>query len=240
MIFTELRFLFFFVVVFGVHWLLRREGWRKTWLLGCSYVFYAGWDWRFLFLLVLSTLVDYVAGWQLDAGPGRKSRGKRLAWLLFSLTANFGLLGFFKYFHFFVDSGVRLLHWLGLPESAPALHIILPVGISFYTFQTLSYTLDVYRGKIPATRNLRDFASVLGYLGTMFLGSGGGTRQLHPGWWLAVAGFTLAHFGMYRGFLKRQARALPDWAFSLVLGVAFGLAFAFSAREVAPFVYFQF
>ncbi|MBI4881249.1 MAG: hypothetical protein HY812_16560 [Planctomycetes bacterium] len=85
----------------------------------------------------------------------------------------------------------------------------------------------------------RDFASVGSYLGTMFLG-GGGVRRLDPAWWWAVAGFTLAHFAMYRGFLRQRARALPDWAFSIVLGVSFGLALAFSAREVAPFVYFQF
>ncbi|MBI4881248.1 MAG: hypothetical protein HY812_16555 [Planctomycetes bacterium] len=170
MIFTELRFLFFFVVVFGVYWALRREGWRKNWLLATSYVFYAGWDWRFLFLIVSSTLVDYVAGWQLAGGPLQKSRGKRHVWLLFSLIANLGLLGFFKYYNFFVDSGARLLQWLGLPASAPALHIILPVGISFYTFQTLSYTLDVYRGKIPVTRNLRDFALFVAFFPQLVAG----------------------------------------------------------------------
>ncbi len=153
MIFTELRFLPFFLLVFAVHWTLRGLRARKLWLLVTSNVFYGAWDWRFLGLLWFSTLIDYLVALRL-VRPGARRR----AWLLLSLVTNLGLLGFFKYAGFFVDSAVELLSWLGLHPHAPTLAIVLPVGISFYTFQALSYSIDVYAGRLPPTRSLLDFA----------------------------------------------------------------------------------
>ncbi len=145
MVFTELRFLVFFVAVFGLYWSLSGSTSRKVLLLVSSYLFYAGWDWRFASLLALSTVIDYAVARSL----GSEGSDRRRRWLLMvSLTANLGILGFFKYFNFFVESGVEFLGWLGLPADAPTMSIILPLGISFYTFQTMSYTLDVYRRKL--------------------------------------------------------------------------------------------
>ncbi len=155
MAFCELRFFVFFLVVFSTYWILRRNTLRKSWLLICSYAFYAAWDWRFLTLILLSTAVDYLAA--IGLAKSNRLLNRRIL-LGASLITNLGLLGFFKYFGFFVDSAQELMSVLGLPFNTQTFNIILPVGISFYTFQTLSYTIDVYRGKITPTRNLLDFA----------------------------------------------------------------------------------
>ncbi len=165
MLFTEFRFLLFFVLVTTVHWLLRGNTSRKLWLLSASYTFYAAWDWRFLSLILISTLVDWVAARGMERTPARKRR-----WLLLSLVVNLGLLGFFKYFGFFVESATSLLAWLGFHADRAALEIILPVGISFYTFQTLSYTLDVYFGKIKTSKNLLDLALFVGFFPQLVAG----------------------------------------------------------------------
>ncbi|MEW6071513.1 MAG: MBOAT family O-acyltransferase [Planctomycetota bacterium] len=157
MIFTESRFLIFFAVAFCVYWVLPRNRPRKICLLALSYVFYASWDWRFLWLILISTGVDYVAGLWLERAAESGPR-KRLVAL--SLVVNLGFLWWFKYYNFFVDAGVGLLDLLGWEGDRERLHlnIILPVGISFYTFQTLSYTIDVYRRKMRAVSSFLDFA----------------------------------------------------------------------------------
>ena len=169
MIFTEPRFLLFFAVVFAIHWALRGNRTRKLWLLVCSYAFYAAWDWRFLSLIGFSTLVDYTIGLRLMRLPPEHERARR-AWLILSLASNLGLLAVFKYFGFFVDSAVRFLGWLGIGASPWSLEIILPVGISFYTFQTLSYTIDIYRGRLRATRDLPDFALFVAFFPQLVAG----------------------------------------------------------------------
>ncbi|MBL7009433.1 MAG: MBOAT family protein [Planctomycetes bacterium] len=168
MLFTEFRFLPFFLLVFGLHWSLRRDRARKAWLLLASYAFYAAWDWRFLSLILISTAVDSLAGLRIHAcrEAGRPGRG----WLLASLVANLGLLGFFKYFGFFVASGVEFLGWLGIPATAPALSIVLPVGISFFTFQTMSYSLDIYRGRLEPTRSALDLALFVAFFPQLVAG----------------------------------------------------------------------
>jgi alginate O-acetyltransferase complex protein AlgI len=155
MIFSEPRFLLFFLVVFGVHWALRQHVARKLWLLGASLYFYGCWDWRFLFLILGAATVDWFAAGRMQVARDRG--GSLRPWLLLSLVYNLGTLGFFKYFGFFVDSAVAFSSWLGLPLSAPALQIVLPVGISFFTFQTMSYTIDVYRGNLRPTTRYLDF-----------------------------------------------------------------------------------
>jgi alginate O-acetyltransferase complex protein AlgI len=164
MLFTESRFFPFFLAVFCVHWLLRSNTQRKVWLLGASYVFYGAWDWRFLGILMTSTLVDYTVGLRIARSPRPR------AWLLGSLTMNLGVLGFFKYFNFFIGSAVDFLHWLGFQAHASTLHIVLPVGVSFYTFQSMSYTIDVYRKKLEPTRSLLDLATFVAFFPQLVAG----------------------------------------------------------------------
>ncbi|HVS16485.1 MAG TPA: MBOAT family O-acyltransferase, partial [Thermoanaerobaculia bacterium] len=167
MIFTELRFLTFFVAVLAVYWALPANRPRKLWLLIMSFAFYAAWDWRFLSLIFFSISVDYLVG----RGLGRTAReGPRRALLLASLGANLGLLGFFKYFGFFVEQAIELGALLGLELHRPSLEIVLPVGISFYTFQTLSYSIDVYRRKIEPTRDLLDLALFVAFFPQLVAG----------------------------------------------------------------------
>src|SRR3954469_10933512 len=114
MLFTEFRFFWFFLAVFAVYWSLRRNNPRKFWLLICSYVFYAAWNWKFLFLLAASSLLDYVVGVMLERAENPRARR---GWLLLSLCANLGTIAFFKYYNFSVESAASLLAWLGLPAS---------------------------------------------------------------------------------------------------------------------------
>jgi alginate O-acetyltransferase complex protein AlgI len=167
MLFTELSFLPFLLAALAVHWALPSSRLRKVWLLVCSYAFYAAWDWRFLSLIWFSTLVDYGVG----LGLARTERlGPRKLLIAASLTANLGLLGVFKYAGFFVDSAVRLADAFGTELSTPTLSIVLPVGISFYTFQTLSYSIDIYRRQLEPTRDLLDLALFVGFFPQLVAG----------------------------------------------------------------------
>lgn len=167
MLFTEFRFAIFFVVVFAVHWLLPGNRSRKLWLLAASWSFYAAWDWRFLTLIGASTLIDYSVGRGLAT---ERRTGARRGLLAASLVGNLGLLGFFKYYNFFAVSAAEFTQWLGLPLPLHALEIVLPLGISFYTFQTLSYTVDVYRGRLQPTRSLTDFALFVSFFPQLVAG----------------------------------------------------------------------
>jgi D-alanyl-lipoteichoic acid acyltransferase DltB (MBOAT superfamily) len=154
MVFNSLHFLWFFVVVYGAYRLLPHRG--QNWLLlVASYYFYAAWDWRFLGLLIGSTLVDYSCA--LAIGRATSDRRRR-AFLLISLGFNLTLLGFFKYFNFFADNLHTVFGALGWQVDFVTAHVLLPVGISFYTFVTMSYVIDVYRREIAPTRDLLDFA----------------------------------------------------------------------------------
>ncbi|MDP2586568.1 MAG: MBOAT family O-acyltransferase [Candidatus Komeilibacteria bacterium] len=153
MIFSTLTFFIFFAGVLILLALFKNQNWRKCVLLGSSLIFYGWWDWRFLSLIAFSTLLDYFAGLGIDRHNNPKT--KKLI-LILSLCANLGLLGFFKYFNFFIDSANVAFGFMGFNLST--LNIILPVGISFYTFQTMSYTIDIYRDKIPAHKNFLEFA----------------------------------------------------------------------------------
>lgn len=168
MIFTEFRFFLFFAIVFGLYWSLRSNKWRKAWILLCSYAFYGAWDWRFLSLIIGSTLVDYVVG--LNLVKENISPRARRCWLLLSLGVNLGALAFFKYANFFVDSAVGFFAQLGLPANSVTLSIVLPVGISFYTFQTLSYSLDIYAGRLQPRKSLLDLATFVAFFPQLVAG----------------------------------------------------------------------
>ena len=154
MVFNSLHFVWFFIVVYCAYRVLphRAQNWL---LLVASYYFYAAWDWRFLGLLIASTLVDFSCARALSR---TSAPGARRALLVLSLGFNLTLLGFFKYFNFFTDSLHGVCGALGWNLDFVTLRILLPVGISFYTFVTMSYVIDVYRREIPATRDLLDFA----------------------------------------------------------------------------------
>ena len=167
MLFVEFRFFWFFLAVFAVYWSLRENRSRKIWLLLCSYFFYACWNWKFLFLIMASTALDYFVGTMLSRTD---NPGKRRAWLIMSLSANLGTIAFFKYYNFFVTSAAGVLAWLGLPASLHTLNIIIPVGVSFYTFHSMSYTIDVYRRKLEPVRSIVDLACFIGFFPQMVAG----------------------------------------------------------------------
>src|SRR4051812_20491918 len=159
MVFNSLHFLWFFLVVYALYRVLPHRG--QNWLLLiASYYFYAAWDWRFLGLLIASTVVDYSCGRLLE----RTADERRRKWLLgASLAFNLTLLGFFKYFNFFADNLHVVFGALGWQLDFVTLRVLLPVGISFYTFVTMSYVIDVYRREIRATRDPLEFAVFVAY-----------------------------------------------------------------------------
>jgi alginate O-acetyltransferase complex protein AlgI len=167
MLFVEFRFFWFFIAVFAVYWTLRDNRARKIWLLVVSYIFYAAWNWKFVFLLIASSLLDYFVGTMLARTSDPRARR---GWLILSLTANLGTIAFFKYCNFFIESAATLLAWLGLPASLHTLHIIIPVGVSFYTFHSMSYTIDVYRGRMRPVRSVLDVCAFIGFFPQMVAG----------------------------------------------------------------------
>lgn len=166
MLFNSWYFVLFFVAVLTLYHATR---WRvqNMLLVAASYAFYAAWDWRFTALLAGSTAVDYVVALKLHETT-KTSLRKRL--VLLSLAVNLGVLGFFKYFDFFVESAVGALENLGVHANAPMLRVVLPVGISFYTFQTLAYTMDVYRKQIEPTRDFVAYALYVSYFPQLVAG----------------------------------------------------------------------
>jgi D-alanyl-lipoteichoic acid acyltransferase DltB (MBOAT superfamily) len=166
MVFTSLRFVGFFLVVYALYRSLPHRG--QNWLLlAASYYFYGAWDWRFLGLLVGSTVVDFAMARVIAATDDPRRR--RLA-VIASLTYNLGVLAFFKYFNFFESSAAELARAVGLHLDVVTLHVVLPIGISFYTFMTISYVIDVYRREIEPTRNLVDFALFVSYFPHLIAG----------------------------------------------------------------------
>ncbi|MDA0667951.1 MAG: MBOAT family protein [Planctomycetota bacterium] len=204
MLFTEFRFLAFFALVFTVHWCLRGPKARKAWLLLASYGFYAAWDWRFLSLILGSTLVDYFAGLRIQ--DASSDRGRKWA-LRLSLFANLGILGFFKYCNFFLESTANLLSNLGFEPNLPTLAIILPVGVSFFTFQTMSYSLDIYFKRLAPTRSLLDLSLFVGFFPQLVAGpivrASDFLPQLATPRKLASIAFKPALFLFLSGFIKK-------------------------------------
>ena len=186
MFFNSFHFVGFFSVVLVLAVALRqRVQARNAVLLVASYYFYGCWDWRFLILILISTVVDYVCGLlfdvtevDLDHPPPQTPRRKAI--LAVSLITNLGLLGFFKYYDFFVESGAAFLAQLSMPVSPRTLGIVLPVGISFYTLQTLSYTIDLYRGQMKTERNPLHFALFVAFFPQLVAGPIERARRLLP------------------------------------------------------------
>jgi len=176
MLFHTLRFLCFFLIVYILYRILSHKGQNRMLLLA-SYVFYAGWDWRFLALIWISTTVDYFCGIKIHSSSGAK---QRRGFLALSLVTNLSLLGFFKYFNFFTSNFKDLVSLLGWHPDIVYLKVILPVGISFYTFQTLSYTIDIYRNKIEPERDFLDFALFVAFFPQLVAGPIERAKNLLP------------------------------------------------------------
>ncbi len=168
MSFISLSFLLFLPTVFFLYWVLvRRMSWQNLLIVIASYVFYGWWDWRFLLLIFLTSFSSFVSGLMIDRGESKKYRkGVAAANIVFNLL----ILGFFKYYNFFTDNLQVLCEKVGIYLDAPTLHLILPVGISFYTFQSLSYTIDVYRRKMSATKNVIAFFAYISFFPQLVAG----------------------------------------------------------------------
>ena len=166
--FQSFIFIQFFLLFYATYLLLMRNLRAQNILLViASYLFYGYWDWRFLFLLIFSTVVDFAIAKKIASSV--ESNYKKI-WLSISLICNLSILGFFKYFNFFTASFSDLLDTVGIPVNDLTLKVILPVGISFYTFQTLSYTIDVYRGQLKPAKSIIDFAVYVAFFPQLVAG----------------------------------------------------------------------
>ncbi|PIF05015.1 MAG: membrane-bound O-acyltransferase family protein [Draconibacterium sp.] len=169
MLFNSIEFILFFLLVFVLYWTIPPGSVKKRnlFLLLTSYIFYAWWDIRFLGLIILSSAVDYSCGIAIAES---EKQHRRKSYLLLSIFVNLGILGFFKYSGFFIEELQVALHHLGIAIHTRTLNVILPVGISFYTFQTMSYSIDVYRGKVEPTRDMLAFFAFVSFFPQLVAG----------------------------------------------------------------------
>lgn len=204
MIFNSLEFGIFLITTFVLYWYVLKEfRYQNILILLASYVFYGWWDWRFLSLIFLSTLVDFSITKYLMKTKEPLKR-KYALWL--SLIFNLGTLGFFKYHNFFMDNFITVINCFGFHANKTSLDIILPVGISFYTFQTLSYTIDVYNGKLKSATNFVSFASFVSFFPQLVAGPIERASNLLPqfnknrefSYPLAVSGLKLILWGLVK------------------------------------------
>ena len=245
MLFNSHEFLFFLLpLVLAGYYLLLPKGWRHGWLVACSYVFYGWWDYRYCGLLLLATLIDYIAGGRIAAAadPVRKKR-----WLCLSICSDMGMLGFFKYYDLGAGSVNAVAQWAGAGSGVlPLLHLILPVGISFYTFQSMSYSIDIYRGHARPARSFIDFACYVSLFPQLVAGPivryhelDNQLRVRSHSWAKAGAGITLFVLGLAKKVLLADAVApMADWGFSQA---TIGLAGAWSSLVAYTLqIYFDF
>lgn len=169
MLFNSIQFAFFLPVVFLLYWFVFNKNLRiqNILLLVSSYFFYACWDWRFLFLLIFSTFLDYYTGIRMTDSADSK---QRRFWFWLSISVNIGFLGFFKYYNFFADSFASAVAPFGWKVHPWTLNVILPVGISFYTFHGLSYVIDIYKGRIKAERDFVDYSVFVSFFPLLVAG----------------------------------------------------------------------
>ena len=205
MLFNSLEYFLFLPVCFVLYWFVLKRSIKaqNALLLAASYFFYGWWDYRFLALIGLSTVVDYFVGLALEKEENQRQRKLLVAT---SLTVNLGMLGFFKYYNFFVESWIDAWATLGVEMHASTLQIILPIGISFYTFQTLSYTFDIYRKKLQPTTNFINFAAFVAFFPQLVAGPIERASNLLPQFSVkrvfnverATSGFHLILWGLFK------------------------------------------
>ncbi|WP_338769693.1 MBOAT family O-acyltransferase [Bernardetia sp. ABR2-2B] len=169
MLFNSIDFAIFLPIVFILYWFVTYKNLKlqNFLIVTASYLFYGWWDWRFLLLIVFSTIIDYTVGQKLR---NEENKGKRKILLWISILVNFGLLGFFKYYNFFLDNFITAFSFLGTDITTNSLNIILPVGISFYTFQTLSYTIDIYKRELEPTDDFIAFSAFVSFFPQLVAG----------------------------------------------------------------------
>lgn len=169
MLFNTIDFALFLPAVFIVYWLIgsKNRAFQNLLLLAASYFFYACWDYRFLFLLIFSTLLDYISGLKIHGADTRKGK---FFWLWLSIGINLSFLGVFKYYNFFAASFGSALTLLGLKTDFAVLNIILPVGISFYTFHGLSYIIDIYKDRVKPVSNIVDYSLFVSFFPLLVAG----------------------------------------------------------------------
>ena len=205
MLFNSTIFLGFLLVVFTLYWSLNKWNIRvqNGLILLASYFFYGCWDPRFLILIAISTFIDYSVGLKIKSSS-QKAHKKR--WLYVSIFSNIGLLFYFKYFNFFIESFVQMFATFGISLQYESLSIILPVGISFYTFQTLSYSIDIYQNRLQPTKNFLAFASFVSFFPQLVAGPIEKARDLLPqflgkrsfDYGFATAGLKLILWGLFK------------------------------------------
>lgn len=169
MFFNSFHFALFLPIVFTLYWYVfnKTKSTQNFLLISASYYFYSCWNWHFLFLLIFSTLLDYFSALQIEKNTCHKTRKM---WLWLCISINLGFLGIFKYYNFFADSFSNLLQGIGIKSSPILLHIILPIGISFYTFHGLSYIIDIYYKRITAEKNFIDYSLFVSYFPLLVAG----------------------------------------------------------------------
>ena len=205
MVFNSITFIIFLPTVFCLFWLVFKDNLKlqNALLIVASYVFYGWWDRRFLALIILSSFIDFFIGQEIFKTTEAR---KRKLLLYLSLSINLGMLGFFKYFNFFINSFVEAFASVGIPISVGTLKIILPVGISFYTFQTLSYTIDIYRKQLEPTKSILDFFAFVSFFPQLVAGPIERAKSLLPqfaqrkvfNYEQAREGVTLMLWGMFK------------------------------------------
>jgi alginate O-acetyltransferase complex protein AlgI len=205
MLFNSLEFAFFLPIVFVLYWFVLNRNLRlqNLFLLVASYFFYGWWDWRFLFLIFFSSIIDYSVGLLLSITEDAKKRKLLLA---ATLCVNLIILGFFKYFNFFAASLQSALAVLGIEAGFTTLNILLPVGISFYTFQSMGYAIDVYRKDIEASKDVVSFLAFVSFFPHMVAGPIMRANKLLPQFYVprmfsygyAVSGLQLLLFGLFK------------------------------------------
>jgi alginate O-acetyltransferase complex protein AlgI len=204
MLFNSIDFAIFFPIFFILYWIVAKKlTLRNVLILVGSYIFYAWWDWRFLFLIIFSSFVDYFIGQKIYNSDSKKSKKR---YLIISLLTNLGLLAYFKYTNFFIDSFINSFKLFGADLDSFSLHIILPVGISFYTFQTLSYTIDIYRNQLKPTKDWLAFFSFVAFFPQLVAGPIERASHLLPQFFktysfnykLFKSGLLLMAFGLFK------------------------------------------
>lgn len=214
MFFNSLEFAIFFPTVFFLNWLFSKNLVKRNLLiLVASYLFYGWWDWRFLILIFISSFVDFFIGQKLYEVPTKQQ--KKL-YLLISLVMNLGLLLYFKYANFFIDTFVKSFSFFGKQIDFVDLNIILPVGISFYTFQTLSYSIDIYRGQLKPTKDWLAFFSFVSFFPQLVAGPIERASHLLPQFYktykfnykLVKSGLLLIAFGLFKKMVIADRAAL--------------------------------
>lgn len=178
MLFNSLVFMLFLPIVFGIYWALAKQlRWQNLWIFATSLFFYGWWDWRFLSLLIFTMTNDFLLGWWID----KTEQGKKRKWLLvFSIISNIGVLCVFKYYNFFLQSWADLWALFDVKISFTYWQMILPIGISFYTFHSLSYTIDIYRRKLIHTKDYIAFGAFITFFPQLVAGPIARATQLLP------------------------------------------------------------